>query len=384
MSDSSEDSDTVPERNARRAQTKKGKGVQGLPSAETLLQNQSDYLPSVTGEDGTFNNLFWDQIIKYATSAMIALTLLDLLSSIRGDSVQCMTPSNFSRDQGAFINSYCTQFTPPTDFFPFYLVAQAILIFGVHFLWYSWFSGKFHHFLALATSLDRIKDNKTGDYSLRNFVLSRTLLKSFQNSKSIYLSYIGKLLLQFLFAALSLYFHFNDKIFGYYSAPFVCPRNNTDIPKTWPIGTYRVPCVLTSLVLLVAIRWLNVVLLAGVIFAVMYGLLWCLWDHRSRLNWLMVARFSFESSLPSSLYVPKVLRLRYFNRRYCCKYRIRNDFQFLFLKLYREDAGHAQVLWEVLVEDSIGKSVHRQFERLNLWKKMDANEGLSCMCEASK
>ena len=331
--------------------------------------------PSTSGasarEKLVFKDLFWDQLIKFATSAMIALTLLDILSSFRGDTVQCMTPGNYTRDQGAFVNSYCTQYTPPTDFFPFYLVAQATLIFGVHFLWYSWFSGKFRYFLALAKSLDRHRESKTGDYSLRNFVVSRTLLHSFENSKMIFLLYLSKLLLQFVISATAISFSFIDSLFGNFDAPFVCPGNSTEIPTTWPIGSYRIPCVLTSLVLLAAVRWLNVILLCGIVLAVLYGLMWCLWDHKSRLNWVMVGRFSFESGLPPSSYVPKEFRLRYSRPRYICKYRMRNDFDFLFLKLFREDAGHAQVLREVLIDDYISKHEQRQFERLSLMKNED-------------
>ena len=327
-----------------------------------------------TREQVVFKDLFWDQLVKFATSAMIALTLLDILSSFRGDTVQCMTPGNYTRDQGAFVNSYCTQYTPPTDFFPFYLVAQATLIFGVHFLWYSWFSGKFRYFLSLAKSLDRHRESKTGDYSLRNFVVSRGLLHSFENSKMIFLLYLSKLLLQLVFSATAISFSFTDSLFGNFNAPFVCPGNSTEIPTTWPIGSYRIPCVLTSLVLLVAVRWLNVILLCGIVLAVLYGFMWCLWDHKSRLNWVMVAKFSFDSGLPPSSYVPKKFRLRYSHLRYFCKYRMRNDFDFLFLKLFREDAGHAQVLREVLIDDYIGKDEQRQFERLSLMKQADPHQ----------
>ena len=346
--------------------TSEKKGGPGVPSSSETS----------TREKVVFKDLFWDQLIKFATSAMIALTLLDILSSFRGDTVQCMTPGNFTRDQGAFVNSYCTQYTQPTDFFPFYLVAQATLIFGVHFLWYSWFSGKFRYFLSLAKSLDRHRESKTGDYSLRNFVVSRDLLESFENSKMIFLLYLFKLLLQLVFSATAISFSFTDSLFGNFDAPFVCPGNSTEIPTTWPIGSYRIPCVLTSLVLLVAVRWLNVILLCGIVLAVLYGFIWCLWDHKSRLNWAMVAKFSFDSSLPPSSYVPKKFRLRYSHPRYFCKYRMRNDFDFLFLNLFREDAGHAQVLREVLIDDYISKDWKRQFEELSLRRRVDKRQSM--------
>ena len=364
VGDSSEESDHDRERE-RKSKKRKEAGI--LPTAGFLLSAQKDGLPTKGDE---FNDFFWDLLVKYACSAMVALTLLDILSSIRGDSVQCMTPSNFTRDQGAFVNNYCTQYTPPTDFFAFYLVAQATLIFGVHFLWYSWFSGKFCYFLALATSLERHRESKTGDYSLENFVIAKALLKSFGCSKSIYRWYIVKLVVQFLVSGFSIWFNFDSNIFGNYDPSFICPDNSTEIPTTWPIGSYRIPCVLTSLVLLVAVRWLNVILLCGIVLAVLYGFIWCLWDHKSRLNWAMVARFSFYSGLPPSSYVPKGFRQRYGCTSYFYKYRIRTDFEFLFLKLFREDAGHAKVLREVLIDDIIRREEKIHLERLSLWRQI--------------
>jgi hypothetical protein len=354
--------------NDDRGASKRNTKSSGLPTAEDLLKPSDSLVSSV--EESSFNDLFWDQIIKYAATAMIVLTLLDLLSSIREDTVQCMTPTNYTRDQGAFINSYCSQFTPPTVYFPFFLVGQATIIYGLHFLWFSWFSGKFHYFLSLATSLDRCRESKTGSYSLRNFVLCRALLGCFEGSKTITLFYILKLLLQLLLSGIFIYFSFEVEIFGNYSPPFVCPRSDNKIPETWPIGGYRVPCVLTSLNLLVAVRWLNVILLSGICFSALYGFVWCLWEHKSRLNWVLVADFSFLSGLPPYMYVPKGYKQFWKSWGQFCQYRIKDDFHFLVLKLYREDAGHAQVLREVLIDDFIRKREQRQFERLNLWKNL--------------
>ena len=61
---------------------KAGAGI--LPSTAVIL---------ATGQED-FNDFFWNLVAKYASAAMIALTVLDLLSSIRGDTVQCYAPSN--------------------------------------------------------------------------------------------------------------------------------------------------------------------------------------------------------------------------------------------------------------------------------------------------
>lgn len=356
---------------SQKVKKKRGQKSNGAESKGKANEGDRVDKDSITAEkqEFEFRDFFWDEIIRYASSAMVALTLLDILAHFLGDTVHCMTPSNFTRDQGAFINSYCSQFTPPTDYFPFYLVVQVTLIYGVHFLWYSWFSGKFRYFLALASSLERHRESKSGNYSLYNFVTTRALLDTFENSASVFLFYISKLILQLLVAAFSIYFSFDTRIFGNYDASFDCP-DVRDFPTAWSLGNPRITCVLTSLIVLKAVQWINCVLLVWISLVTLYALFWCVWDHKSRLNWLLVAKFCFESGLPPSSYVPKKYTLRYFKKRYFCKYRIKSDFDFLLLKLYREDAGHAHVLWEVLVDEYVKKDEQRQIERLSLWRKL--------------
>ena len=369
QSSSSEDidSDDVFESEGKRDSNEKVNDIPASPDSFVDLHDPSGVLK----KGSEFHDFFWDEIIKYATSAMVALTLLDILTTFLGDTVHCMTPSSFTRDQGAFVNNYCSQYTPPTDYFPFYLVVQVTVIFGLHFLWYSWFSGKFRYFLALATSLDRHREAKTGDYSLNNFVKSRALVDAYKDSAIIYGTYLLKLLAQFVFSGFSIYFNFDHRIFGRYDAPFDCPPDEEGFPSTWPIADTQVDCVLSSLVVLEAFRYLNVILLVIIFASVLCGFVWCLWSHYTKLNWELVARFSFDSGLPPSCYVPKRRILRYnFKKKYFREYRIKDDFDFLFLKLFREDAGHAKVLREVLIDDILKNEEQRQLERLSLWRKL--------------
>ena len=367
QSSSSEESGDVFESEGKGDSNEKVHDIPASPDDFVDLHDPSGVLK----RGGEFKDFFWDDIIKYATSAMVALTLLDILATFLGDTVHCMTPSNFTRDQGAFLNNYCSQYTPPTDYFPFYLVVQVTVIFGLHFLWYSWFSGKFRYFLALATSLDRHREAKTGDYSLNNFVKSRALVNTYEGSTLMYRTYLLKLLAQFVFSAFSIYFNFDHRIFGRYDVPFECPPDEEGIPSTWPIADTRVDCVLSSLVVLEAFRYLNVILLVCIFVSVLCGFVWCLWSHCTKLNWVLVARFSFDSGLPPSTYVPKRRISRYnFKKSYFREYRIKNDFDFLFLKLFREDAGHAKVLREVLIDDILKNEEQRQLERLSLWRKL--------------
>lgn len=309
------------------------------PSPSSPPDREPKRSGSVGQREVGLNDFFWDDVVYYGSSAMVVLTLLDLLATFLGDAVHCYAPAagagspagrpNLTFSQEQFLNSYCAQFTRPADFFPFYLVVQVTFIYGVHFLWYSWFQGKFRYFVSLATSLARHRDGLAGKYPLGNFVTLRALLSAYGGSRSVFLLYVAKSLVQLFAASASVYLTFDPLVFGDFNATYDCPQAALRARMAdWPLARGEgeageggvVTCVLTSLVVLRAVQWLNLILLGGILAMVAWGLLWMLASHGSRLNWLPVARFCLESGLPPAEYVPKPRRLRYLHRRYLLRY----------------------------------------------------------------
>ena len=341
----------------------------GIPAAAAILSlRESD-------EASLSKDFFWDQAVKLFASGMLVLTLLEVLSSIRGEAVQCLTPENYTRDQGAFINAYCTQSTHRTDFFLFLLVAQAILVFGPHFLWSAVYFGKLRYFSALVHSLDRHRDSKTGEFRSKNFVTVRALMETFGSTRIIYFMYVAKLVAQLLVA--SAFIVICATVFNEYNPAFDCPADDSLhlINGTWPLDEQTV-CVLSSLNVLFPVWWANFVLLTGTVVASLCGLVWCGLNHQTKLNWRQVARFALQSGIQPSYYHPKSLKKRWFSN-YFLRYRIRNNLDFLFLRLYRDDAGRAQVLREVLIFQLIREQEQRLQERLSFLRRV----GNEDMCE---
>ena len=334
----------------------------GIPAAAAILSlRESD-------EASLSKDFFWDQAVKLFASGMLVLTLLEVLSSIRGEAVQCLTPENYTRDQGAFINAYCTQSTHRTDFFLFLLVAQAILVYGPHFLWSSVYFGKLRYFSALVHSLDRHRDSKTGEFRSKNFVTVRALMETFGSTRIIYFMYVAKLVAQLLVA--SAFIVICATVFNEYNPAFDCPADDSLhlINGTWPLDEQTV-CVLSSLNVLFPVWWANFVLLTGTVVASLCGLVWCGLNHQTKLNWRQVARFALQSGIQPSYYHPKSLKKRWFSK-YFLRYRIRNNLDFLFLRLYRDDAGRAQVLREVLIFQLIREQEQRLHERLSFLRRV--------------
>ena len=341
----------------------------GIPAAAAILSlRESD-------EASLSKDFFWDQAVKLFASGMLVLTLLEVLSSIRGEAVQCLTPENYTRDQEAFINAYCAQSTHRTDFFLFLLVAQAILVYGPHFLWSSVYFGKLRYFSALVHSLDRPRDSNTGEFCSKNFVTVQALMETFGSTHIIYFMYVAKLVAQLLVA--SAYIVIYATLFNEYDPAFDCPADDSLhlINGTWPLDEQTV-CVLSSLNVLFPVWWANFVLLTGTVVASLCGLVWCGLNHQTKLNWRQVARFALQSGIQPSYYHPKSLKKRWFSK-YFSRYRIRNNLDFLFLRLYRDDAGRAQVLREVLIFQLIREQEQRLQERLSFLRRV----GNEDMCE---
>ena len=365
--DEGEESDFGPGEEER-AKNAKSADV-GLPAAASLLSlRESD-------EASQSKDFFWDQAVKLLASGMLVLTLLEVLSSIRGEAVQCLTPDNYTRDQGAFINAYCTRSTHRTDYFLFLLVAQALLVYGPHFLWSSVYFGKLRYFSALAFSLDRHRDSKTGEFRSRNFVTVRALMETFGSTSIIYVTYVVKLVIQLLVAVV--FIVICATLFNEYDPAFDCPDDDSLhlINDSWPLDE-QIVCVLSSLNVLFPVWWANFVLLIGTVVASMCGLVWCGLNHQTKLNWSYVARFALQSGIQPLEYRPKSWKKRWFSK-YFKRYRIRSNLDFLFLRLYRDDVGRAQVLREVLIAQLIKEQEQRLQERLSFLRRVGDED----MCE---
>ena len=336
------------------------KGLEGRPQGEGEGEGEGRIKP---------REFFWDSIILYVVYSIIGLTAIDVVTEfIRGTGVQCFSRGNQSLgdlDLQDYVNDFCSSALPNTEFFPTFTIVHGILIAIPHYLWLNHFGGSFDFFFQLASSLERLRDEKSGQYSDKNFVIAEQLEGAFSTYKqnSIYRLYLVKLLLQWIFTVAG--FVVAVVYFTDFDANFVCP---TSVEETlsngaWPLTGEQVMCVFTSLRLLELIRVADLVLLALAILCLTWSLIWCTSTHSTELGHKSVAVFTFQSGLASRYYVPKfpIPRCLKFLRKFIHKLftsvpwlslygpRISTDLDFMMMKLFRTDGGLGHVLREVQV-----------------------------------
>ena len=303
---------------------------------------------------------FWDQFLIYIATIVALLTVLDVtLQFFRGGGLMCRLPGTIvgedsktitiTRDEVAYINTFCQQSLSLAEYYPLFVLIQGLVLAAPQYLWASLFSGQFDFFFGLVRQLDRLRNNETGDYRVKNFDIVNKLEKQFPRRwkwVSIFSFYIAKLLVQLLVVLISL--TINASVFQqkHFSFSFDCPEelDPTSPPKGWWLP-FQVSCVFSSFRLHLRLQNVNYFLLSLALGAILYGLAWCAKRHVNALGFQETALFSFSSCLRPEEYVHEYIF------KQPLKPGIRNDLDFLLMRLFRADSGHGlvfkdiQVLW---------------------------------------
>ena len=301
-------------------------------------------------------DVFWDRMVVFLTTAIIGLTALDILTELLrgGSQVACFIHEslNVTESQEAYINSFCSQSVPDTQYLPIFILVHGILIAAWHFIWRSSSASHFNYFISLASQLVRLDDNPQGFYPQKNLVIVSKLVSEFRTYKRsrILRWYQIKLLAQLATAVASLILSY--LVFTDFGVIFDCPRNPQTEPF-WPLPGVQVQCIFTSLRLFSLLQIVDVLLLSGIVLAVLGALLWSVWRHPMELGPENVALFSFTTGVSSSYHVPKptLHNVKGFCRT-CCSWqifheisqrflvpRLTTDLDFLLMMLFRTDSG---------------------------------------------
>ena len=325
-------------------------GVPGLPVNPTIGTEDRKDDASIKPKD-----FFWDQFVKYLASTMALLTLLDItLQFFRGGGTVCIVPGTMdgqdnttieiTRDQVAYINTYCQKSLSRAEYYPFFVLIQGIILVVPHFVWESLFVGKFEYFFSRVQQLDRLPSRETGKYREKNFEIVKQLENHFDTWLIFYL-YVTKLIVQIFlvlgFMTISEAYFQNE----YFNFTFECSVSIDPPPQGW-ILPINVSCVYSSFRLFLILKYVNFVLLSLALCILIYGIVWCFIRHVEQLGSKDVALFAFSSGLrPSDS--PDV------NFCHCngnpFNPRIKKDLDFLILKLFRADSGHGFVFKDIQV-----------------------------------
>ena len=306
-------------------------------------------------------DFIWDQLLKYTSSAIVAQVLLTLsISLLRTDSVECFHPSDtlslllsysksssdepyqIARGQSSYINKFCERSAPVAEYLPLFIFIHGILLVIPHFLWTAFFQGDFDSFFFTAAKISLVRSDDTGEYPKENFELIEDLELQYKGSKSIYMSYLLKLVVQFLICAASI--RTSAQLFSDFSVSFLCPKllaEKNEIPTFWPLNV-TVPCVYVSLRSLHVIQSLDYALTILAIVLIASGLF--AWKLNAVLGYEKVAELTFDTGLWRDFSdFPICFRINFFGTH------VTSDFDFLLLLLSRANASYGKVFYDIQV-----------------------------------
>ena len=286
-----------------------------------LLEAKGDGDSGGSGSSIKKKEFYWDKILFYLVSAILGLSFLDIsVEFFRGSVIQCYTPDNITnRDQTAYLNNYCYSSLPNTQYYLIFILISALLIIAPHYLWLSYFEAHFDYFFDLVRKLHRLREAKTGQYSLLNFNLVKKLEQKFATSNTLIfrlykLKLFGQLVISVIFLLINaLYFKEKD-----FEETFDCPKD-TKILNTsaWPL-LEEVTCVYNSLKLLSFLHNTAFGLISAAIVVIIVGLGWCVLRHPTELGAKEIASFCNISCLSPEEFVYPSLRL-IFLRIFTCR-----------------------------------------------------------------
>ena len=296
----------------------------------------------------------WDQFIKYVSSAILALTLVNItLEFLTGDGISCFHPFDvagkaLTLTHARFINGYCSDSLPRTTYLPTYIFAHGLLFVIPHYVWSAFFKKDFDSFFLVATKINLLRDSSIGEYSEENFSRVRKLEKEYGGGRSIFFCFVLKLALQLLLSIFVL--GISGGVFhGRFSSSFNCSLPLTEagvVLEEFPENV-TVLCVHSNLRTLYVVWITDFILTALVGVLATWGLLWCvlMWcglNNGRQLGHDLVTDFAVESLLEPNAYVSP-------GRKQDFEKAIKSDLDFLLLTLYRSDTIYGEAFREIMV-----------------------------------
>lgn len=358
------------------------------------------------GKDATIKHreLFWDSVVLYLVSVILALSAVDVvLEFIRGSSVACNVPNGTSRE---YINNFCAGSVPITEFIPAFIFIHGLIIAMPHYLWAAHYGGYFDYFFSTVSLLDQMREENTGEYSTKNHKIVSKLESAYYNTylqNMVFKLYRAKLVVQLVLAVSSVFL--SIWLFTDFDMVFRCPRNNFTADPLWPLPE-QVNCVFTSLKFLYWIRVADVILITLIFLSILRGLWWCASSHYKELSGQQVGIFTFQSGLDPNFYVPPVRIPSIFHKSpFTCLPKplkrallfiftalssrlgtphISADIDFLLVKLYKTNAGTGHVFKDVQI-DMTFQGLHdedQQIVDLHIYRReyqMDISKQSACI-----
>jgi hypothetical protein len=180
------------------------------------------------GNEVERKDLVWDQFAKLGSSAILALSLLSFtVDFIRGTKgVACFHPSNtasgneLTLNQATFINQFCSDSLPITEYYPVYILAHGLMLRLPHYVWSATFKGHIDGFFSIAVKINRLRNSEIGEYCEKSFSRVEKLQRQYGGRNEIFHFFVIKLVAQLAFSITFL--SINTVLFQDFSFSFNC------------------------------------------------------------------------------------------------------------------------------------------------------------------
>ena len=314
-------------------------------------------------------DFFWDGWLSYLTAGILTLALIDVsVEFLSGNTIGMLcfvrsvngTSEDFNRDESAFINSWCSQLLPRTEYLPLFTFIQGISLYIPHYIWHSLFSSYFDFYFALTSMLERLRDRNTGNYAPQNSSIIQRLEEEFASRRSIILCYVAKLFLQG--AILVLFITLSSTIFTDFQVVIICPPESE--PPSQAFG--RVQCVYNRFRFLSVLRIADIILLSlGLIIVITGFAVFVVYGYIKILanRYQHIGEFSYRSSLNPTYF-------QWSKRNLCSQVNQLSDLDFLLFKLFATDAGYAKIFCDIQVSEYIARLLEADYENLHIRARM--------------
>lgn len=335
----------------------------------TLLEPASEHHDVSKGKVLVVKDFFWDDWLSYIATGILALALIDIsVEFLVGSSLGmlCFTPfsndssQEFNRDQSAFINSWCSRQLPYTEFYPLFTLVQGVVCLIPHYVWSSVFSSNFSFYFSLVSNMERLRDRNTGEYVPQNSAIVRKLEDEFKDKRTILICYCIKLFVQlfvYFVIAVITFVYFTD-----FTSDTVCPPASENPSPVFG----RVVCTYARFRFLYLLQIANVIMLViGILILMMGFLMVSVYGYFQvrRFDYRKLAEFTYHSALNPKYFVA--------NRKTFFSDLIEtDDMDFMLLKLFAVDTGHAKLLQDVRTSDHMHTLQEADYQLLQIYSSV--------------
>ncbi|WP_152912360.1 hypothetical protein [Candidatus Rhodobacter oscarellae] len=248
-------------------------GFAQRPVSSKVMVLKQPSLPSAgaTKLSDVYKEPIWDVILSYMSVISFLLSILTIGGELFFPDLSCFPPTNVSRTQAPFINSWCSNaHLGKVSTLPLALLGQSMALYTPSLLFYHCFFRKIRQFFIEVKELDRHRNSTSGTYSRESLNVVRLLRDQFESSKFMQKCYAVKLIAQgvlaLLFVGILAWLGANSIV----EDQFTCPVQIV----TEPMWSVEVGCVYPAASTLALLWAANFAILSVAILFACIGFFW--------------------------------------------------------------------------------------------------------------